>query len=552
MSKRVWMSAAVILWAVSLAWAAQAKEPKPPPDMPDLTESAKLAEKMPKTVSGAVTLDGKGAGGVRVTDGVQFVTTDEEGNYSLDIKPDPLVPYMPSRTISICWPSGTWPGGAWWVRLKDVKDPAKVNFSLAKCEQKLPVCVAFGTDPHDAFRRSINYIFRDEIARAGRHVAFAVAGGDLGYLGFGNADKDYAAMQIYTNGFPVPLLHCIGNHDVVGIHSKWWAVPHEIAGNGAFIKYLNPIRWSFDYADIHFVGLDWALIDEKGHMQCGVAKSAIDWLEEDLKSLPEGTSVYFFNHQGWSPHQRFFDVCAKYGVKLCLGGHSHRNMFLGNHGGVEYWTKMSLYTLLYVDKDGFEFVDRCIYKGGRNGWDGHWGHNHRGCALYNDRGAQEKQRGEHVGLENVTLDSGSKTIKTVKGPTYDVRFGARGVGKKPARRFGLRLTGADGKVHEFSYDDFNNMLNLMGRQTYFNPEIPVPGPGAKEQESWVEMRIFVMPDRVRVLVNSRLHYQKYIKPGEAKRIEFFAEDGSAEFGRVDVYQRTWPKDYKPRATANTG
>jgi len=52
---------------------------------------------------------------------------------------------------------------------------------------------------------------------------------------------------------------------------------------------------------------------------------------------------------------RFSDVCAKCGVKLCLAGHSHGNLYLGNHGGVEYWTKMSLYTLLYVDRDGFEF-----------------------------------------------------------------------------------------------------------------------------------------------------------------------------------------------------
>lgn len=31
-----------------------------------------------------------------------------------------------------------------------------------------------------------------------------------------------------------------------------------------------------------------------------------------------------------------------------------------------------------------------------------------------------------------------------------------------------------------------------------------------------------------------------------------AEDGAADFGRVDACQRTYPKDYKPRRTANTG
>jgi hypothetical protein len=159
-------------------------------------------------------------------------------------------------------------------------------------------------------------------------------------------------------------------------------------------------------------------------------------------------------------------------------------------------------------------------------------------------------------VEGVTLDGRSREIQPVEGATYDLRLGAKAAGARPARRWGLRVTGQDGKVHEFIYDAKEHTLDLLGLKTPFSPAIN-PGHGGqkkdldpKEQE-WVEMRIFVMPDRVRVLVNSRLHYQKSITPGTAKKIEFFAEDGAAEFGRVDVWQRTW-KDYKPRATANSG
>ena len=73
-----------------------------------------------------------------------------------------------------------------------------------------------------------------------------------------------------------------------------------------------------------------------------------------------------------------------------------------------------------------------------------------------------------------------------------------------------------------------------------------------EEQTWVEMRLFVMPHRVRVLVNSRLHWQRFIKLGPAKAIECFAEDGAAEFGRIDLWPRAWPEDWKPRATINTG
>ncbi|MHC4502794.1 MAG: metallophosphoesterase family protein, partial [Planctomycetota bacterium] len=326
---------------------------------------------------------------------------------------------------------------------------------------------------------------------------------------------------------------------------------------GAFTKYLGPIRWSFDCAGVHFVGMDWSLIDNKGHIQCGLADSAIDWLEKDLESLPRGTPAYFLSHQAWSPHKRFFEVCSKRGVKLCLGGHSHRNMFLGNHGGVEYWTKMSHYTLVYIDKSGFEFVDRCIYRGGRNGWDGHWHHNRRGCALYTDPAAEKKERSDHTGLEDVTLASASKSTRPVEGPTYDIRVGAKGTGDRPARRFGLRITAA-GNAREFVYDDVDDMLDLMGRRTYFDPAIPFARVSKAtdavdpEEQTWIEMRIHVMPDRVRVIVNSRLHYQKFVKLGPAERIEIFAEDGEARFERVDLWRRTWPADWKRRATANTG
>ncbi len=532
-------------------------EDQPPADLPDTTESAKLAERMPAEVSGRVLLDREPLAGVRVTDGIDFVTTDDQGRYTLAIKPDPMVPYVPSRTVSVCWPSGTWPvqrgkGGPWqwWVRLADVKNPEQVDFHLTPREEKLPVCMAFGTDPHDAFRRPHNYTFRDEVARAGDHVAFAVAGGDLGYMGFGNAETEYRAIAKFTNEFPVTMFHCIGNHDIVGVHSRWWNVPHELAGNGAYIKYLGPLRWSFDYAGVHFVGLDYSVIDDKGHLQCGISDTAIDWLEKDLQSLPEGTPTYLFSHQ-WG-EKRFSDVCSKYNVKLCLAGHSHRNMYMGNHGGAEYWTKMSLYTLLYVDRQGHQFVDRCVYKGGRNGWDGNWRHNHRGCALYTDAGREQEQRGKHVALENVTLNDKSQAIGPVDGPTYDLRVGARVSGGKSAKRWGVQITARNGTVCELAYDEAAQMLQLMGHPTYFNRQIPGAETADDPEQEWLEMRIFVMPYRVRVIVNNRLHYQEFIELGPAKKIEVFGEDGQVEFGRIDLWQRTWPKDWEPRATINTG
>lgn len=578
-----------VLWALvgSIAFVssvAVAADEKPPSDLPDLTESSKLQAIMPKTVSGIVTLSGKGLEGARVTDGIDFVTTDKDGRYSITIKPDPLMPYLPSRTVAVSWPNGTWPAldektgrYKWWARLMDIKDSKNVNFELVPREVSLPMCVAFGTDPHDLMRSPTHAVYRDDIARVPGHVAFAVMGGDVGYASFGNSDEMFTSTWDFTRKFPVMLLHCIGNHDMVAKHIpwpgapadmpfkhvRWFGAPHELAGYGGFTKYLNPTHWSFDCGGARFIGLDYGTLNAEGVVKHGVSESAIEWLEKDLKTKPKDAPAFVFNHQPFSPHQRFFDVCKEYNVHLCLGGDTHRNMFLyqgGMQGTVprpgepQYWTKMSFYTLIYVDNAGFDFVDVCNFHGARNGWDGAWNHDGRGCALYVDPPDQvATQQVAHVELKDVKLDSGSRELSVVKGETCDVRVGAKSTGSKPARRWGIRLTGKDGTAQEFAYDNKDRMLSLMGTRTPFDPAPPPLLAGkwdAKEQE-WVEMRIYVLPDMVRVIVNSRVHILKPIKMGELKRIEFFAEEGSAEFGRVDAWQRTYP-NYQPRVQFNKG
>lgn len=554
------------------------------PPKAEIAAAEKLAAQMPKSVSGLVFLDrndnsradeGESLPGVRVTDGVGFAVTDKDGRYTIQIQPDPLVPFLPSRTIGVCWPTGTWPKREksgrfnWWVRLADVKDPAQVNFALAVREQKSPVVVSFGTDPHDNFTRAHNFTWIDETARAGNHVTFAVSGGDLGYMNFGNAVTAFSTIQKFTHDFPVIMPHCVGNHDVVGIHDTTWTVPHELAGYGAFIKHVGPVRWSFDVAGMHFVGLDWSIIDAEGKLQCGIENCAIDWLEKDLASQPAGTPIYFFCHQPWSPYPRFAELLDRYKVKLAIGGHSHRNMFLNSapaaDGQIEYWTKMSLYTLIYARNDGFDFVDRCVYKGNRKDWDEPWGHETRGCALVNDfaENMSKEFKGRHIAMQDVKLDGKSQAIETVPGKTYDIRVGARGIGEAPSNRWGLRLTGEDGTAQEFRYDEKSDLLTLMGLETYFHPVIPtrtedlskvVPEKPttAADPDHWVEMRIMVTPDRVRVLVGNRLHYEKFIKPGTAKKMEIFSDGGATEFKRVDLWERTYPADYQPRRCANTG
>ena len=188
-------------------------------------------------------------------------------------------------------------------------------------------------------------MWAEELGRMKEHVQFAVMTGDLGYAGVENAHEMFASVADYTQKFPVPLLHTVGNHDVVGIHSADWKKPTEIHGNGAYTKYLGPIRWSFSRAGIHFVGLDWAYIDPKnGHAEMGVPDVSTAWLRQDLKRQKPGTRTFLFLHQPWSPTNAFWDVLVEHKVELVLGGHSHRNLDMshrGDHGPHDHepaWT----------------------------------------------------------------------------------------------------------------------------------------------------------------------------------------------------------------------
>jgi hypothetical protein len=305
-----------------------------------LLTSPARAQETPKpavveTVSGRVVLDvngnGKRDGGDRgmpdvvVSDGIQFVRTDKDGAFTLKFADDPLIPYKPAQVLSVSWPSGTWPvGRRSHVRRDDIKPGEKVEFLLREQKQSLPFTFAHGTDPHDNVCGG--ELFASDIAGLGERVKFCLMTGDLGYAGRENADKMFTSLRDVTRRFPVPMLHTPGNHDICDIHGVRWSEPHPLAGYGPYTRYLGPLRYSFNYASVHFVGLDWARIMEDGKLQTGVPDTVIDWLKKDLAMLKPGTRTFVYMHHDFRHgDDRFWDVLIEHEVELVIAGHSHRN-----------------------------------------------------------------------------------------------------------------------------------------------------------------------------------------------------------------------------------
>ena len=265
--------------------------------------------------------------GVALSDGLTFATTDAQGVYRLDAQPDPLRGAGAAPLVAVCWPGGSWPSGRWHAQ---VTGPGPLDFGLQVVEQKLPFRFVHGTDAHVPRGGQAKMVdFKAEVARLRPAPALTVLTGDNVDLSDshpfdqGKAQWDFLAEQTAT--WPTPLLMTGGNHDIAGVRAKpgtGWDAASPLFGYGFYTRLIGPLRWSFDYAGVHLVGLDFnALVD--GQWVWGVPDNSADWLRADLARVPRDTRVYLFVHYPQSPGKRFPELIKEGRVTQIFTGHSH-------------------------------------------------------------------------------------------------------------------------------------------------------------------------------------------------------------------------------------
>jgi len=312
--------------------------------------------------------DDVGLPGVRVTDGVGFAVTGDDGSFSLVLRPDPVKRHGEPAVVAISCPSAYRPVGPWFVVLPQQPTPPVLQFALQPQAQPLPFTWVHGTDCHvprageDKFRN----FRRDLDARRGEW-AFCVLGGDLVDLADSHpplqAEAEFGLFQQETRDFPLPLFCIPGNHDIAGIRAKeGWTSEHPLYGYRGFTRVVGPLRWSFTHADVHFVGLDFNGWDGSA-WTLGVPASAVEWLAEDLRQLTAGTRVFLFAHHlsNSAPLDAFL---AGRPVDAVFTGHGHQDLRTEVHG-IPVFEGGSLsqifgksgapigYRVIHVERDGF-------------------------------------------------------------------------------------------------------------------------------------------------------------------------------------------------------
>lgn len=284
-----------------------------------------VAAELPTVVSGRVFHDANANGrfdqgesplaDVKLTDGVSIVKTGADGAYEIQLKPDHMLTVPGTQVVALCWPSGKWPTSKHWFRVKDIKDPGKCDFGLRDDAQKVPFTYLHVSDNHD-WRASQYENQHENATTTWRDASFIINTGDVAFGGATPEGMEQSAARLHKcmSLNPMPTLITIGNHDTDSNYGS----DHEYSFCGGFAKMLGPLRWSFDYAGVHFAFID--VLDDNPKQVDPTA----EWLDKDLSLLPKGTRIILSYHYPTPGSSRkLMEVMAKHRIELMQAGHNH-------------------------------------------------------------------------------------------------------------------------------------------------------------------------------------------------------------------------------------
>lgn len=467
----------------------------------------------PDVVSGKVFIDAnnngvhdnneKGLAGIRVTDGVGFVITDKDGAYSIGIGADPMIPARSAQTVGICWPTGMWPSGRWWVRLSKIEDAKAVNFGLRSEEQKIPFVYLHMTDPHEYFNTA-HMDFAEFVNAMPPDLKFIIDTGDS--YRPASAEKPFNRLFFST----------VGNHDT-------WELPNPPPEGrfGAWTDRLGPLRWSFDYAGIHFVGVD-VIEGEK-------TEPMLNWLEKDLAVVPKETRIVLnYHYPDPSGPPRFTKLLKEYRIEVIHGGHDHAYGWSDDMPSVVrayHWQPPGTCNLAVVSKDRIDIGVYCI-----------------GCKKTFDRHSRRCSMDwiDHLLLSDIrslftklhTIDSGPlpgpKTIK-LTDPHVFVKASMDPSG---AKRTGIKISGD--KLLEIVFT--GDRLIVDGASVPFT---------LRRGQKTLDLTIFVHHKMLTIWANNYFFMEKRAALTRADEVTLFSEGGAASVKSATVQEvKTDPDNRK--------
>lgn len=186
-------------------------------------------------------------------------------------------------------------------------------------------------------------------------IAFVILTGDITELG---TDDEIKRAKAILDSLKVPWYIIPGNHD-----TGW-----SESGGDSFIKIFGDDKFSFEYQGIRFLGCASGpyLRMSDGH----VPRSAINWLDKELKNLKKKQPVIFLNHypidSGLDNWYEITDRLRNYNTWAILCGHGHANKAMNfedipgvmGRSNLRAKAETGGYNLVDVRKDSMIFTER--------------------------------------------------------------------------------------------------------------------------------------------------------------------------------------------------
>jgi len=234
-----------------------------------------------------------GIPGVVVSDQIEAVATDADGNYRMEGSGG-------FGIVFISIPNGWTIKNPFWMKIESSSGQFNADFPLIQTGKIEEFAFIHASDPH----LSKNVLSRFEkcksIAESIR-PAFVLMTGDLVHdalrVGEEEAEGYFELYKSETDKFPAPVWNVPGNHELFGIERNLSHISreHPFYGKKMYRHYLGPDYYSFNFGGVHFIGLD--TVDYEDTLYYGrIDETQLGWLKKDLSFVPTDIPVVTFCH----------------------------------------------------------------------------------------------------------------------------------------------------------------------------------------------------------------------------------------------------------------
>lgn len=260
-------------------------------------------------------------------------------------------------------------------KINAMNRPLLLSFSLyllfSACTTNLPpvekpaneFSFVFMTDIHVQTEKNAISGFRKAIVKVNElNPAFVITGGDLimDALGrsYSRADSLYDIYTAMQTEFKMPVFNTMGNHEIYGWYARSGAdTTHPEYGKKMFEQRIGPRYQRIDRYGWVFLILDSVVKNGKGGYEGGIDAEQIQWLTEQLESIPAETPIVISTHiplmtlegqllRGSTGANEAGEVIVN--AKEVLGLFKEHNLKLVLQGHLHYYETMYAFGTSYV------------------------------------------------------------------------------------------------------------------------------------------------------------------------------------------------------------